>query len=173
MIPLRAASLRRRALATTTATAMAFALLSGAGSAASTGSAFGDLQGSWGGTGTVTYKSGTKERLRCRVQYTQAGPNDLQQALRCASDSYKFQINAYYKHSSGSLSGRWDELVMNLKGTISGSLDNGSINGLLHGPGFTANVSVVTTGTKQIVNIDAPPDQDITNVSIQVSKGGR
>ena len=171
----KAGSFRRRSLTAVAALVIASCGVGGASStalAASAASAFGDLQGSWGGTGVVTYQRGTKERLRCRVQYTQAGPNDLQQALRCASDSYVFQINAYYKYSSGTLSGRWSELSMKISGTISGDLTNGRIDGSLHGPGFLASVKVNTTGTKQTVVIHAD-DQEITDVAIEVSKGGR
>jgi hypothetical protein len=141
-------------------------------SAASSGGPFDGLEGSWGGNGTVTYASGTKERLRCRVQYTQANPDNLQQALRCASDSYKFQINAFFQHSGGNLSGRWDEKVLNIKGTLTGTATSGHIVGQLHGPGFLASVRVDTTGDRQSVTISSA-DQDIRLVNIAVSRGGK
>ena len=76
------------------------------GTAVPAGGPFVGLQGVWGGNGTVTYASGTKERLRCRVQYITADNEDsLSQALRCASDSYKFQINAHL-HPPGRLDHR-------------------------------------------------------------------
>ena len=142
------------------------------GAAGSSGGPFDGLEGSWGGNGTITYASGTKERIRCRVQYTQANPDNLQQALRCASDSYKFQINAFFQHSAGNLSGRWDELVLNIKGTLTGTATAGHINGQLHGPGFLASVRVDTNGNRQSVTISSS-DQDIRLVSIAVSRGGK
>ena len=152
------------------------ALLAGllAGSLSATPAPAGDgpfagLQGLWGGTGTVTYASGTKERLRCRVQYTQNSPDNLQQALLCASDSYRFQINAYFQHSGGFLSGRWDELGMDISGTITGKATSGHIDGALHGPGFLASVKVDTRGDRQTVVI-AAADQEIRNVSVEVHK---
>ena len=140
-----------------------------AGSAASAGGPFQGLTGVWGGNGTVTYSSGTRERLHCRVQYTQANDDNLQQALRCASDSYKFEINAFFQHRSGSLTGHWEEHVLNISGTLTGSATAGHIKGNLHGPGFLASVNVDTTGTRQSVVISTP-DQQIRQVSIQVSK---
>ena len=142
------------------------------GPAASAAGPFEGLEGSWGGSGTITYASGTRERLRCKVQYTQANPDNLQQALRCASDSYKFQINAFFQYNNGSLSGRWDELTMNIRGTLTGSATSGHINGQLHGPGFLATVRVDTSGSRQTVTI-ASSDQDIRSVAISVSKGAR
>jgi hypothetical protein len=139
------------------------------GTGAQAAGPFVGLQGIWQGNGTVTYASGTKERLRCRVQYTNATEDNLSQALRCASDSYKFQINAVYVHSKGSVSGRWDELSLDIKGTISGKASEGLINGNLHGPGFLATVVVETKGNAQTVVI-AAEDQEIRSVAVEVRK---
>ncbi len=127
------------------------------------------LQGSWQGSGMVTYASGTKERLACRVQYTSANEDRLTQALRCASDSYKFQINAAFVHANGSVSGHWDELSMDIKGTISGKATSGLISGKLHGPGFLASVVVKTDGSAQSVTISAE-GQEIRSVAVEVRK---
>ena len=130
------------------------------------------LAGIWGGSGTVTYASGTRERLRCRVQYTQGNDdNNLSQALRCASDSYNFQINAYFVHKDGSVSGHWEEKVNQISGSISGSASSGHIDGTLNGPGFKASVVVDTTGSHQTVTISAQ-DQEIRQVAVDVRRSG-
>lgn len=136
--------------------------------AAATGP-FNGVIGVWGGTGTVTYASGTKERLRCRAQYVQNGEDNLQQALRCASDSYNFQINAFFQHADGALWGRWEELVLDISGSVSGKASDGKIEGALHGPGFVAELIVTTTGNRQKVEI-LTPDQEIRAVNIEVRK---
>lgn len=147
-------------------------LASFAGAAATAGGPFVGLEGIWGGSGTLTYASGTKERLRCRVQYVVAGNEDsLSQALRCASDSYKFQINAIYIHQNGNITGRWDEKTMEISGTITGNASAGHITGNLHGPGFLAQVLVDTNGNAQTVTI-ASEGQEIRQVAIEVRKSG-
>lgn len=135
------------------------------------GGMFLGLEGVWGGSGTVTYSSGTKERLRCRVQYTMAGSADsVSQALRCASDSYNFQINALYIHSNGNITGRWDEKYLEISGTITGhASEGGQISGNLHGPGFLAAVEVNTNGNSQTVTI-AAEGQEIREVAVEVRK---
>lgn len=125
--------------------------------------------GVWGGTGTVTYASGTKERLSCRAQYVQNNDDNLQQALRCASDSYNFQINAFFQHTNGDLRGRWEELVLEISGSVTGNVTDGRIEGSLHGPGFVAELTVQTTGNRQKVKI-LTPDQEIRVVDIEVRK---
>ncbi|MHA1554809.1 MAG: hypothetical protein ACTSU0_10395, partial [Alphaproteobacteria bacterium] len=121
---------------------------------------FSNIIGLWGGSGTVIYASGAKERLSCRAQYVQNDDNNLQQALKCASASYTFQINAYFDHAGGTLTGRWEELVLNVSGTVTGTARKGLINGSLHGPGFVARLRVTTSGSRQRVRISTP-DQEI------------
>ena len=138
---------------------------------AAAGGPFAGLAGAWSGNGTVTYASGTKERLRCKVKYDQTNEDSISQALRCASDSYKFEINAYYRHNGGTLSGHWDEFTLQISGSISGTATAGRIAGALRGPGFTAAVLVDTHGNEQTVTISAA-DQDIRQVSVAVRKAG-
>ena len=137
------------------------------------GGPFDGLEGVWGGNGTVTYASGTKERLRCRVQYVLVDNKaNLSQALRCASDSYNFQINALYVHQNGNITGVWDEKYLEISGTISGQAQAGLISGNLHGPGFLAVVSVNTNGNSQVVRI-AAEGQEIREVTVEVRKSGQ
>lgn len=151
------------------AAALAGLALSAGGTTAASGPFLG-LQGVWGGSGTVTYASGTKERLRCRVQYVIAQNEDsVSQALRCASDSYNFQINALYIHSNGTITGRWDEKYLEISGTITGHASDGVISGNLHGPGFLAAVEVNTNGNSQTVKI-AAEGQEIREVAVEVRK---
>jgi len=153
-------------------------LLAAAAVAASLGAApafadanpFAALVGSWTGKGTVTYSSGNKERLQCKVNYDSNASDSVQQHLTCASDSYKFEIQAYYRHHDGVVTGHWDELTMNISGSITGNVSDGpKITGDLSGPGFTASVLVDTKGNDQNVTITAQ-DQDIKDVSVDVRR---
>jgi hypothetical protein len=126
---------------------------------------FDGLTGSWSG-------DGTKERLRCRVQYVQKNEDNLQQALRCASDSYKFEINAYFDNVNGRIVGTWSELVQNVRGTVTGTVRGGRIEGDLQGPGFIAQLVVVTRGDRQTVSIEADLEE-IRSVAIEVRKAAQ
>ncbi len=130
---------------------------------------FDGLPGSWAGDGTVTYATGTQERLSCRAQYMQENPNNLQQTLRCASDSYNFQITAQFNSANGRLSGNWAEKFLNVSGSVSGNVANGKISGELKGPSFVAQLSVTTRGTQQQVSIQAAIEH-IRAVSVDMRK---
>jgi hypothetical protein len=130
---------------------------------------FDGLNGLWSGSGTLTFSSGTKEALRCRVQYVQNAETNITQALRCASDSYRFEINAYFASNNGGLTGNWAELTQEISGTVSGTVTGGQIVGSLHGPGFVAQLSVLTNGNRQTVSIQADLEE-IESVAIEVRK---
>ena len=56
---------------------------------------FAGFSGAWSGAGTIMLADGSKERLRCRASYRlSSGDKALQQSLRCASDSYKFELSS-------------------------------------------------------------------------------
>jgi hypothetical protein len=132
---------------------------------------FEGLDGVWSGTGTITLANGTKERLRCRVQYlVQREGTNLQQALRCSSDSYQFQVNAYVNSNKGTLSGNWTEVTRNVSGRITGRADKGRIQvSVAMGGDFSAKMSMSTTGKRQSVNIQ-PKGTDVTQISITLTK---
>jgi hypothetical protein len=56
---------------------------------------FAGLSGSWTGSGQVALSDGSNERLRCRAAY-RVDPSGvrLQQTLKCASDSYTFDLTS-------------------------------------------------------------------------------
>jgi len=137
---------------------------------ADTGS-FEALAGVWTGGGTLATKDGTKERIRCRAQYvvTNGGTN-LQQSLKCDSDTYHFHVTAYVNDKGGNLSGTWTEETRNASGSVSGKASAGKIFvSVSAGSAFSAKMTMITTGNSQSVTI-TPKGTDITNVSVTVSK---
>ena len=132
---------------------------------------FGSLAGVWTGGGTLATKDGTKERIRCRAQYVVTnGGSNLQQSLKCDSDTYHFHVNAYVNEKGGNLSGNWTEETRNASGSISGKAGGGRISvSVSAGSAFSAKMTMVTTGNSQSVTI-TPKGTDITNVSVTVSK---
>jgi len=162
---------RWRAIASgLTIVAMGTAIMIGAAGTAVAGP-FDGLPGKWSGTGVVTYSDGTKERLQCSVKYEQADPNSVTQAVACTSDSYNFRINAFYKSNTNGLVGHWSETVMQVSGSLTGTVSDGHILGNLRGPGFQARVNVDTKGNQQTVTV-VTADQKISQVAIAVKRGG-
>lgn len=62
------------------------------------GGPFADFAGLWSGAGTLRPENGAAEQIRCNANYSQRGSSqrevDLQ--LRCASDSYNFDMTGEF-----------------------------------------------------------------------------
>jgi hypothetical protein len=133
---------------------------------------FESMAGTWTGTGTVTLGKGEKERIRCRVSYTiSQDANRVEQDLRCASDSYKFELNADITYAGGFINGRWSERTQRTSGTISGRASAGLIEALAETSGFAAFFTMTTRGDQQTVRIESK-SSEVTDVMITLRKTG-
>ena len=159
--------------ATIAALAAAFALAAPESRAQGAASPFEGLSGSWSGNGTVALANGTSERIRCRATYAVGGSGrNLQQDLRCASDSYRIDLQSNVTYEGGAISGTWSESTRNVAGNIAGRASAGQIQARADSPGFSASLGVVTQGNRQTVTIRAPGTQ-VEEVSIALQKGSR
>ncbi len=131
---------------------------------------FSALAGAWAGSGTISLSDGSKERLRCRATYRVNGPESgLQQTLRCASDSYRFDLSSDVVSQGGHLSGTWSESGRNISGSLEGQVSGGHIAATVSAPGFSATLTLTTLGNHQSVSISS--EGDIRNVSISMVRG--
>jgi hypothetical protein len=166
----KARALRFLAPAAFVAASLALVSASPAQRAAEAAEGFGALAGTWSGGGTISTSRGGSERIRCRVSYAVSpSGSGLNQDLRCASDSYNFQVSSNIQNQGGALSGTWTEVTRNASGSVSGRMSGGSIQVAVNGPGFTAGLSITTRGNSQSVNI-RPSGTDITEVSVNLKR---
>lgn len=134
---------------------------------------FDGMAGSWSGTGSITLGSGDKERIRCRVTYEVSETGDrVEQDLRCASDSYKFELQCDITYLNGFVSGRWNEKTQKTSGTISGRAGVGLIEALAETSGFAAFFTMVTRGDRQSVRIESK-SPEISDVTISLRRASR
>jgi hypothetical protein len=130
--------------------AVLFAL--GGGAAAQEG-VFAGLAGSWSGSGTVTTAQGS-ENIRCRGAYAVSnGGASVRTNLRCASDSYTIDLRSDLTSEGGRLSGRWSESTRNVAGSVSGTAAPGRIAASVGGSGFSASITMTTSGNRQTIAI--------------------
>src|ERR1700687_5709770 len=82
---------------------------------------FTGFNGSWSGNGTVALSDGTTERIRCKASYNVNGAGlGLKQTLRCASDSYKFDLSTDITSQGDRIYGNWSEASRNLSAICRG-----------------------------------------------------
>jgi hypothetical protein len=130
---------------------------------------FAGFDGAWSGNGTVSLSDGSSERLRCRAVYQVDGSGlVLKQTLRCASDSYKFDLSSDVTSHGDHITGNWSETNRNVSGSLLGTAGNGKIDVKVESAAFNATLTLRTTGNKQTVQISSPGD--IRDVSITMVK---
>jgi hypothetical protein len=132
---------------------------------------FAAYAGSWTGSGVVTASNGNSERIRCRAHYSALQRDtDLNQQLRCASDSYHFEVNSVLlADPDGRIRGTWEEATRRANGSVTGQLAGAVVTGHVAGTGFTAEITVTLNGDRQSVRL-APSGADITLVAIELRR---
>ena len=114
--------------------------------------------------------NGDQERLRCRASYdVDDSGSAMRLNLRCASDSYNFDLSGEVEYRGGAISGQWTEASRNASGSIEGRAAGDHIEAAATGPGFSANLSLTTHGRRQMVTI-RPQGSDISAVSLELSR---
>ena len=133
---------------------------------------FNRLAGQWAGSGIIELTNGRRESIRCRAAYdVLSQQKKLQLNIRCASDSYNFDLRASATYSGGSVSGIWSESTRNVGGTISGRAEGDHIHVLAKSSSFAATLTVVTHGARQSVVIRTQnADASIKGVSMNLRR---
>jgi hypothetical protein len=130
------------------------------------------MSGSWSGAGVITMASGTRERLRCRAKYDVDGAgSNLDLTLRCASDSYNFELQSTATHSNGAVSGNWSENTRHVGGSLEGSARGNAIHVRVSGV-ISAELGLNTNGNQQSISIQAP-GTELASVAISLSRGAK
>ncbi len=131
---------------------------------------FAGFTGNWSGKGTVTLSDGSKENIRCKASYrVDRTGAALKQSLRCASDSYKFDLSSDVVSNGREITGNWSEASRNLFGSVRGRAGGGEIEVSVEAAGFAANLTLRTRGNRQSVWITSKGE--IRNVSITMVRG--
>ena len=130
-------------------------------------STFAGMAGNWSGNGTVTLDDGSSERIRCRATYKVGGPS-MEMVLTCASDAYRFNLQAAVIAQGGEVTGTWSETSRNVGGSIQGHGAGGSFQIIAQAAGFNSSISLKTTGNKQAIAMRA--DSQFRAANILLSK---
>ena len=146
------------------------ALVALPGQSLASSSPFTAMAGSWTGGGVITMASGTKERIRCRANYVVGGSgSNLDLTLRCASDSFKFELQSNVAHNNGAVSGTWAEMTRhvggNLDGTARGNVLSVRVSGVL-----SAQLGMSTNANQQSISIQSP-GSEMSSVAISLNRG--
>jgi hypothetical protein len=90
----------------------------------------------------------------------------LKQTLRCASDSYKFDLSSDVTSNGDRISGNWSEASRNLFGNLQGTAGGGTIQVFVEANGFAANLTLRTNGNRQTVQINSKGEIRGVNITM-------
>jgi hypothetical protein len=130
---------------------------------------FAKVTGTWNGNGTITMQDGAKERIRCRIEYKGAGKK-LDQLMRCASDSYKFNVNAAIEYAASDISGKWNATDYDLNGEVTGRVEGNQMLVRIRGSGLSVNLVVAVNGKKQDIKLISEGTK-VSGMTVSLAKG--
>ena len=134
---------------------------------------FSNMAGSWAGGGSFIIGNGANESIRCRAQYRVGSTGaTVNIELRCASDSYKFELQGNVRYQNGEVLGDWSERTRGTAGRVAGSIKGDQVNVRIEGPTFSALLSLITRGDKQSISITAPVGREMSEASITLNRRG-
>ena len=130
------------------------------------------LAGQWSGSGTIDLSDGSREPIRCRAAYDVLDRHrKVEMSIRCASESYSFDLRGSADDSGGAISGIWSESTRNIAGTISGRAHGDQFRVLATSPAFSATLTLITHGSRQSVSIRAQdPQASLRGASIALRR---
>lgn len=133
---------------------------------------FVSMAGNWTGGGTIAVSGGVKERIRCRAHYDVARTGvALQLRLRCASDSYKFDLQGNVNYQNGQVTGNWSEATYGMAGRVSGSAKGGGqVDVRVESSAFSALLTMRTHGDRQSISINAA-GREMSQTHITLHRG--
>ena len=123
-------------------------------SRASEGEAVLGLAGRWAGEATLVPASGQRETFKCIITYFPSDDGSrVRQNLRCKNANYRFDAATHLQISGRQVTGRWEDNVNSLNGTVLGTMTHDGFDILLSGKFFDAKMTVVSTACEQSVTI--------------------
>ena len=148
-------------------TALAF---SGAAQAQGSGP-FGKIAGNWTGGGNIAIGQETNERIRCRADYQVGSAGSTATiSLRCASDSYKFELQGNVRYQNGEVLGDWNEVTRGTGGRVTGTIKGDRIDVRVDGQSFSALLTLTTKGDRQSISIRGPVGAQMSEANITLSR---
>lgn len=121
---------------------------------AADGNSITSLAGRWAGPATVTPASGPTENIKCVITYFPSEDGShVKQNLRCKGPNTSFDAATHLQIAGGEVTGRWQDNVYSLTGSVQGNLTPGGFDIVLLGQHFAAKMRVVSSPCEQSITV--------------------
>jgi hypothetical protein len=169
-------SLRLRLVAASACAILGSSLVAPCGDAAAPAAApapdpIAGLTGRWSGQGTVIPARGSGESFKCVVTYAgNRNSSQVLQNLRCQSANYKLDTATHLLIRGKHVTGRWQEKVFSLDGTVTGKVTPDGFDVVLSGRFFTAKMTIAISQCEQSVTVTPARADYIRQMSASLKK---
>jgi hypothetical protein len=131
---------------------------------------FARMAGVWSGGGRIVFSDGRDERIRCRANFADEAGAVLEQHLRCASDSYNFDIGSTVAARGDQINGDWNEATRNVAGQIEGRISGNRIQARVQAAQFQADLALSVTGNALQVSL-IPQASEVREIEVTLRRG--
>jgi len=112
------------------------------------------LAGRWTGNAVMRPTSGPSVSFKCIVTYLPSKDGaGMKQNLRCKSQGARLEASTHLTVKDGKLSGRWEDRINSLDGTVRGDVTDDGFEILLGGRFFAAKMAVAGSACEQQVKV--------------------
>lgn len=101
-----------------------------------------NLNGPWRGKGAVTPIGGSPEFVSCRISYSMAAADVINQVIACAGTDYKLEALSQVTCSGNRLEGWFEDKSAHSTGRVSGDISGNHLFIEADSPGFKGNFKV-------------------------------
>ena len=129
-----------------------------------------DLPGRWAGIGNMSFRDGTKERMKCRIVYRFQSSQDLIQKIWCRNRNIRVEVQARIINRDGKLLGSWDDRIYSMSGKLNGRFQGNQIKAKLQGSFFTAHLNIAVIGGQQTIRL-TPNKGQLQSMHIRLARG--
>ncbi len=131
----------------------------------------GRLAGRWTGEGVMTLNFGPPENFKCIVTYrpTEDGVG-MRQNLRCKGRVTRLDAATILWVEGTQVTGRWEDRINSLNGTVSGIVTNDGFEVMLGGRFFAAKMAVAGSTCEQMVTVSPERSVYFRELSAELRK---
>ncbi|MBT3070491.1 hypothetical protein KKP04_06380 [Rhodomicrobium sp. Az07] len=132
------------------------------------------LNGAWKGRGAVTPIGGSPERIACRISYSLAGGDKINQIIVCAGTAWKIEAASRVTCMGNRVEGLFEEKVAHNTGAVTGSIDGNQLIFDADSPHFRGrfHVTFKETGSHavSITQFDSAKGRQVPVASVQLTR---
>ena len=129
------------------------------------------LAGRWTGEGVMMLNSGPPESFKCIVTYRQTKDGaGMRQNLRCKGRTTKLDAATLLWVDGTEVTGRWEDRINSLNGTVRGIVTNSGFEIMLDGRFFAARMAVAGSLCEQMVTVSPHRSMYFRELSAELRK---